>query len=103
MDLAVFAILIGLYQGLTADWDDDQEEDFLKDSRMLRTFKYAGLDLMPFAPWNILRVMQNPMPAVDQSLRLFNIVVGDTRNWEKSVPLTTTYKVINETFGEPEE
>lgn len=103
MDLAMFSILYTLYAGLTADWDDDQEEDILKDSRMLRVFKYSAMDLMPFAPWNILKAIDNPMPVVDQSLRLFNMVTGDTRQWEKAVPGSTTYQVIDETFGLSEE
>jgi hypothetical protein len=99
-DIAMFSILYGLYAGLTADWDDDDEEAFLKDSRFLRVFKFGALDMLTFAPNNFLWSVSNPFPAVDQALRIWNVVMGDTRELERTVPLGTTIKEFGDLVEE---
>jgi hypothetical protein len=52
--------------------------------------------MLTFAPNNFLWSVSNPFPAVDQSLRIWNVVMGDTRELEKTVPLGTTIQAISD-------
>jgi hypothetical protein len=102
INTCMWLILYGLYNGLTKDWDDD-DEAILKDSRFLRVFKYGGLDMISMWPQQVLKTLDQPIPAVSNLLRLANIVGGDTRGWKQSVPASAAVSPFMEMAEQLEE
>jgi hypothetical protein len=85
MNLIMFAILYGLYNGLTKDWDDD-DEAIVKDSRFLRVFKYGALDMISASPVALIRTFSSPIPAATNLGRIIEVVSGNSKDWQRSVP-----------------
>lgn len=98
MDGVMFGALYGLYTGLTSDWDD--EDPIVKDSRLMRVFKYGAMDIISSSPLVLSETLAQPAPVFTMVDRWMSIFTGDFSQIERNIPgaatITSTAEILSE-------
>ncbi len=100
MDAATAAVLAALYNGLKADWDeDDKKGPLFRDSRLLRVLKNGYTDLVVTNPAVAMaQRASSPIPMLVNSSRITNALMGDWSQLSNAMPLSSTIKMGAEQY-----
>lgn len=100
MDAATAAVLAALYNGLKADWDeDDKKGPLFRDSRLLRVLKNGYTDLVVTNPAVAMaQIASSPIPMLVNSSRITNALMGDWSQLSNAMPLSSTIKMGAEQY-----